>query len=108
VNPDGLRNQIQGCVVQTLSRSPKEEVRFSQKEMLSLDWASCPILRFSELPSEMTISLVNRVDQPPLGAGEPTALTIIVALQKNMCFLAPPSPGAFFYILLPKIAINNE
>ncbi|RKF49901.1 molybdopterin cofactor-binding domain-containing protein [Paraburkholderia fungorum] len=80
VNPDGLRNQIQGCVIQTLSRSLKEEVRFNQKEMLSLDWASYPIIRFSELPSEVTISLVNRVDRPPVGAGEPTALTIAPAV----------------------------
>ncbi|MFM0097575.1 molybdopterin-dependent oxidoreductase [Paraburkholderia nemoris] len=80
VNPDGLRNQIQGCVIQTLSRSLKEEVRFNQKEMLSLDWASYPIMRFSELPSEVAISLVNRVDRPPVGAGEPTALTIAPAV----------------------------
>lgn len=80
VNPDGLRNQIQGCVIQTLSRSLKEEVRFNRKEMLSLDWASYPILRFSELPSEVTISLVNRVDRSPVGAGEPTALTIAPAV----------------------------
>lgn len=80
VNPDGLRNQIQGCVIQTLSRSLKEEVRFNQKEMLSLDWASYPIIRFSDLPSEVTISLVNRLDRPPVGAGEPTALTIAPAV----------------------------
>jgi nicotinate dehydrogenase subunit B len=80
VNPDGLRNQIQGCVIQTLSRTLKEEFRFNQKEMLSLDWASYPILRFSELPSELNISLVNRPDKPPLGAGEPVALTIAPAV----------------------------
>ena len=80
VNPDGLRNQIQGCVIQTLSRSLKEDFRFNRKEMLSLDWASYPILRFSELPSELTISLVNRVDRPPVGAGEPAALTIAPAV----------------------------
>lgn len=80
VNPDGLRNQIQGCVIQTLSRSLKEEFRFNRKEMLTLDWASYPILRFSELPSEVSISLVNRVDRPPLGAGEPATLTIAPAV----------------------------
>ncbi|NPT59759.1 xanthine dehydrogenase family protein molybdopterin-binding subunit [Paraburkholderia elongata] len=80
VNPDGLRNQIQGCVVQTLSRTLKEEVRFSSKEMLTLDWASYPILRFSECPSEVTISLIDRPDKAPVGAGEPTALTIAPAV----------------------------
>lgn len=81
VNPDGLRNQIQGGVIQALSRSLKEEVRFDNKEMLSLDWTSYPILRFSELPSEITISLVNHTDQPPVGAGEPVALTVAPAIS---------------------------
>lgn len=80
VNPDGLRNQIQGCVIQTLSRTLKEEIRFSPKEILTLDWASYPILRFSECPSEVTISLINRPDKAPVGAGEPTALTIAPAV----------------------------
>jgi len=80
VNPDGLRNQIQGCVIQTLSRTLKEEVRFSPKEMLSVDWATYPILRFSECPSEVIISLINRTDKVPVGAGEPTALTIAPAV----------------------------
>ncbi|MCX4162050.1 MULTISPECIES: molybdopterin cofactor-binding domain-containing protein [Paraburkholderia] len=81
VNPDGLRNQIQGGVVQALSRSLKEEVHFDSKAMLSLDWTSYPILRFSELPSEITISLLNRPDQPPVGAGEPVALTVAPAIS---------------------------
>ncbi|WP_028222017.1 xanthine dehydrogenase family protein molybdopterin-binding subunit [Paraburkholderia oxyphila] len=80
VNPDGLRNQIQGCVVQTISRTMKEEFRFSATAMLTLDWASYPILRFSECPQEVQISLINREDQPPVGAGEPTALTIAPAI----------------------------
>ncbi|MFD1560590.1 molybdopterin cofactor-binding domain-containing protein [Paraburkholderia silviterrae] len=80
VNPDGLRNQIQGCVIQTISRTMKEEFRFSATAMLTLDWASYPILRFSECPEEVQISLINRQDQPPVGAGEPTALTIAPAI----------------------------
>ncbi|KAA0998516.1 xanthine dehydrogenase family protein molybdopterin-binding subunit [Paraburkholderia panacisoli] len=80
VNPDGLRNEIQGCVIQTLSRTLKEEIRFSSKEILTLDWANYPILRFSECPSEVIISLINRLDKAPVGAGEPTALTIAPAV----------------------------
>jgi nicotinate dehydrogenase subunit B len=80
INPDGLRNQIQGCVVQTLSRTLKEEVQFSRKEMISIDWITYPILKFSELPSEVAISLLDRPDLPPVGAGEPTALTIAPAV----------------------------
>ncbi|MGF6597189.1 CO/xanthine dehydrogenase Mo-binding subunit [Paraburkholderia sp. GAS448] len=65
---------------QTLSRTLKEEVRFSSKEILTLDWASYPILRFSECPSEVTTSLISRPDKAPVGAGEPTALTIAHAV----------------------------
>lgn len=80
INPDGLRNQIQGCVIQTLSRTLKEEVQFSRKEMISIDWITYPILKFSELPSEVVISLLDRPDLPPVGSGEPTALTIAPAV----------------------------
>jgi CO/xanthine dehydrogenase Mo-binding subunit len=80
INPDGLRNQIEGCVIQSISRSLKEAVRFSKTALLSLDWQSYPIIRFSELPDEVAISLINRPDQPVAGAGEPAAMTIAPAI----------------------------
>jgi nicotinate dehydrogenase subunit B len=80
INPDGLRNQIEGSVIQSISRTLKEEVKFSSTELQSLDWHSYPIVRFSEVPEEITISLLNRPDQPVVGAGEPTAMTIAPAL----------------------------
>lgn len=80
INPDGLRNQIQGCVIQTLSRCLKEEFRFSDQKMLSVNWGTYPILRFDELPDDVTIDLLDPPDQPPVGAGEPTALVIAPAV----------------------------
>jgi nicotinate dehydrogenase subunit B len=80
INPDGLRNQIEGSVIQSISRTLKEEVKFSSTELQSLDWRTYPIVRFSEVPEEITISLLNRPDQPVVGAGEPTAMTIAPAL----------------------------
>jgi nicotinate dehydrogenase subunit B len=80
INPDGLRNQIEGSVIQSISRTLKEEVKFSSTELQSLDWRTYPIVRFSEVPEEITISLINRPDQPVVGAGEPTAMTIAPAL----------------------------
>ncbi|MGH8698297.1 MAG: molybdopterin cofactor-binding domain-containing protein, partial [Burkholderiales bacterium] len=71
VNPDGVRNQIEGNVIQALSRALLEEVRFDRQAVTSLDWASYPILRFSDVPAEIAISLIDRRDQPSLGAGEP-------------------------------------
>src|SRR5437868_12293273 len=50
INPDGLRNQIEGNVIQAISRTLKEEVKFDSSILTSLDWTSYPILRFPEVP----------------------------------------------------------
>ncbi|MCE7002558.1 molybdopterin-dependent oxidoreductase [Kibdelosporangium philippinense] len=78
VNPDGLRNQIEGNVVQGISRTLKEQVHYTADRVTSVVWQSSQfnpgpqyeVLRFNEVPVIETI-LINRVDQPPLGAGEP-------------------------------------
>jgi CO/xanthine dehydrogenase Mo-binding subunit len=44
INPDGVKNQIEGNVIQTVSRTLKEELKFSRSAVTSLDWASYPIL----------------------------------------------------------------
>ena len=44
INPDGLKNQIEGNVIQTVSRTLIEEVTFDRSQVTSLDWASYPIL----------------------------------------------------------------
>ena len=79
VNPDGVRNQIEGNVIQSLSRALKEEVHFEERRITSRDWESYPILTFSEVP-EIEIVLINRVDQSSLGAGEPATITTAAAV----------------------------
>ncbi len=79
INPDGLKNQIEGNVIQSLSRTLKEEVLFDEWRIKSLDWDSYPILTFSEVP-EVEIVLINRPDQPALGAGEPATITTAAAV----------------------------
>ena len=79
INPDGLRNQIEGNIVQTVSRVLKEEILFSQSKVTSVDWASYPILRFPEVP-EVVMDLIDRPDQVPWGAGEPTAAIVPAAI----------------------------
>ncbi len=76
VNPDGLRNQIEGAVIQGTSRALKEQVTFDRSRVTSIDWRTYPILRFSEIPN-VGITLIDRPQERPLGAGEPA--TIIVA-----------------------------
>lgn len=73
INPDGLRNQIEGNILQSLSRALKEEVKFDAHGVTSLDWESYPILTFSEVP-QVEIVLINRPDLPATGAGEPATV----------------------------------
>ena len=79
INPDGLRNQIEGNVIQATSRTLKEEVKFDSSMVTSLDWTSYPILRFSEIP-EVVVEPINRPDQPAVGAGEATTSAIPAAI----------------------------
>jgi nicotinate dehydrogenase subunit B len=79
INPDTLRAQIEGNILQTLSRTLYEEVTFDKSRVTSLDWASYPILTFPDVP-EIVIDLVDRPTEPPLGAGEAAATPVPAAL----------------------------
>jgi len=78
VNPDGIRNQLEGGIIQGASWVLKEQVRFDNG-VASFDWETYPVLKFSEVP-EIDIELINTRDEVPLGAGEvtggPTAAAI--------------------------------
>jgi CO/xanthine dehydrogenase Mo-binding subunit len=74
INPDGVKNQVEGNVIQGVSRALFEEVTFDANGVTSLDWATYPILRFPDLP-ELDIVLINRPDMAPLGAGEGATIT---------------------------------
>jgi CO/xanthine dehydrogenase Mo-binding subunit len=69
INPDGLKNQIEGGIIQAASWTLKEQVNFTREQVVSLDWSGYPILRFSEVP-EMETHLIDRPDEPSLGGGE--------------------------------------
>jgi nicotinate dehydrogenase subunit B len=79
INPDSLRNQIEGSVVQTLSRALHEEVKFDRSHVTSIDWASYPILTFPEMPV-IEVALIDRPTLPPLGAGEASTAPVAAAL----------------------------
>ena len=80
INPDGLRNQIEGNVVQTVSRTLIEELKFNRSTVTSIDWESYPILRFPQAP-EVLIDLIDRPNEKPWGAGEPSAAVIPSAIS---------------------------
>lgn len=73
VNPDGLRNQIEGNIVQSLSRTIHEEVTFDHAHVTSRDWIGYPILRFDQIPDSIEMVLVNnRPGRKSTGGGEPS------------------------------------
>ncbi len=84
VNPDGIRNQIEGGVIQAASWTLYEELKFDTEKIRSFDWSSYPILRFSAVPRSLNVHLINRPGAPFLGAAEaamgPTAGALANAL----------------------------
>jgi nicotinate dehydrogenase subunit B len=72
INPDGMRNVVEGNVIHGASRTLKEEVRFSKTAVTSVDWETYPILNAAEVPLEITSVFVNNYPgQAPGAAGEP-------------------------------------
>ncbi len=83
INPDGVRHQIHGNVVQSTSRVLMEEVTFERTGVATREWGAYPIIKFPELP-EIDVLMLPRQDQPPLGVGEsasvPSAAAIVNAI----------------------------
>ena len=84
VNHDGIRNQIEGGIVQSASWTLLEEVGFDQGRVSSLDWGGYPILRFPQVPERIEVHVIERPGDPFLGTGEaaqgPAAAAIANAL----------------------------
>ena len=70
VNPDGIRNQIEGGIVQSLSWTTREAVAFDATHRTSFDWSAYPILRFPAVPGRIEVHVIDRPRQPFLGTGE--------------------------------------
>jgi len=79
INPDGTVNQIEGGIVQTVSRTLIEDVQFDASRVTSTDWASYPILRFPDVP-QISVALINRPESPPWGAGEMAPAVVPAAI----------------------------
>ena len=84
VNPDGIRNQIEGGIIQSLSWTLAEEVTFDTTRVTSVDWGGYPILRFNGVPDRIDVHVIDRPGQPFLGTGEasqgPTAAALANAV----------------------------
>ena len=87
INPDGLINQIEGGIVQTVSWTLKEQVNFDRERVTTRTWDDYPILTFAETPT-IEVEVLNRPGEPALGAGEgaqgPTAAAIANAVHNGL------------------------
>jgi nicotinate dehydrogenase subunit B len=79
INPDGVSNQVEGNVIQGISRALRERVDWDGHEVTTLTWETYPILTFPEVP-EIEVVLIDRPEEPPLGAGEPAICTVTAAI----------------------------
>lgn len=83
VNPDGVRNQLEGGAVQSTSWVLKEQVRFDRVRLTSSGWDTYPVLRFGEVP-RVEVLLLDHPDEPSVGAGEasqgPAAAAVLNAV----------------------------
>jgi CO/xanthine dehydrogenase Mo-binding subunit len=84
VNPDGIRNQIEGGILQSISWTTFESATWNDTRITSRDWSSYPILRFSHVPQSLDVHVIDRPGDPFLGTGEaaqgPTAGALANAL----------------------------
>jgi nicotinate dehydrogenase subunit B len=84
VNPDGLANQIEGAIMQSMSWTLYEAVTFDDTRITSIDWQTYPILRFDAVPDRIDVHIINRPGLPFLGSGEtgqgPAAASIANAI----------------------------
>jgi len=80
INPGSLQNVIEANIVQAISRTLLEEVRFNENRVLSVDWATYPILELADAPEAVDIVLIDRPEVAPSGAGEPSTRTVPAAI----------------------------
>ncbi len=80
INPDGLRHAIEGNIVQGVSRTLWEEVKFDPRNVTSVDWMTYPILDITETPETIEVVLINHPGLPPTGAGEPSIRPVAAAI----------------------------
>ena len=80
INPDGAKNQIEGNVVQTVSRTLIEQVHFDRSRVTSIDWSTYPILTFPDVP-QIDIELIDRPTEKPWGVGEPSSAIVSAAIS---------------------------
>jgi nicotinate dehydrogenase subunit B len=80
INPDGLKYAIEGNIVQGVSRTLWEEVKFDGKNVTTVDWMTYPILDITETPEAIDVVLIDHPEIAPTGAGEPSIRPVAAAI----------------------------
>jgi nicotinate dehydrogenase subunit B len=114
INPDGVKNQIEGNVMQGVSRTLLEEVKFNETGVQDVDWVTYPVLRFQDVP-DVQIHLINRPELPATGAAE-GPIVVVPAAIANAIFDAagirlreiPFTPERVLAALKSKRAISQR
>ena len=84
-NPDGLRNQIEGGVVQGIARTLREEVTWDDRRVTSVDWRTYRTWFLGDPVPQIESVLIDRADVEAAGAGE-TSVTMTAAAIGNAVF----------------------
>jgi CO/xanthine dehydrogenase Mo-binding subunit len=84
-NPDGITNQIEGGVVQGISRTLLEEVTWSGRQVTSHDWRRYRTLSLGDQAPVIDSVLIHRTQGDAMGAGE-TSITVTAAAIGNAIF----------------------
>jgi CO/xanthine dehydrogenase Mo-binding subunit len=80
INPEALRTTIEANLIQSLGRSLKEEVTFDRSNVTSVDWKTYPVARAADVPDRVEIVLINHLELPSSGAGEPSSRPTAAAI----------------------------
>ena len=84
INPRSLEGVIESNLLMSLSRTRHEAVRFNEREVLSVDWASYPALDITEVPDAIEVVLVGNTPGRSYGAGEPSTRPVAAALANAL------------------------
>jgi isoquinoline 1-oxidoreductase len=89
VNPDGLRNQVMGAMVQALGGALFEQIEFANGKVTNALFAEYRVPRFKDTP-QIEVILIDRKDLPSAGAGE-TGIVAVAPAVGNAIFAATGS-----------------
>ena len=80
VNPEGVRNQIEGGVQQSASWTLKEELLHREGRVMNTGWDTYPIATFRDAPEAIEVLVEGDESAPPTGVGEPGAVPTAAAI----------------------------